>query len=284
MPTASPTPDRGFKSAIGFTIAERAAHEQNAAVIADEAAKYLQDIWKDHVTFHRKHGFSKFYGDRNTNLDTRAKRLAALRQIGAPESMVDQLQPTSCIGLAMNALRAGFLTPGNAQLDNIWIKLSEYMKANSMYGTALLNALQKLDWTVYYWNPSPKDNERWDKEDGTRASRGWHAFRYNSVTTKGTYYYNKVDDWQLLVDFGTAVPARFKRFPFFVGIAHTGYHVFPGFQGHVIEAHSTRKLDAIDNLEDSPFNPLQRGGGPRWTVSEKYRSGLIAAPPVSPQS
>ena len=43
---------------------------------------------------------------------------------------------------------------------------------------------------------------------------------------------------------------------------------------------SARELTSIDNLEDSLFNPLEKGGGPRWTISEKYRSGLIAVPPV----
>jgi hypothetical protein len=35
---------------------------------------------------------------------------------------------------------------------------------------------------------------------------------------------------------------------------------------------------ARDNIEVSAFNPLATGGGPRWTRSEKYRSGLIAVP------
>jgi hypothetical protein len=94
-----------------------------------------------------------------------------------------------------------------------------------------------------------------------------------------TYYFNKVDDKTLLVNFGTSVPSQFRSVPFFVGIAHTGYHVFPGFTGNVIEAHSTRLLSSVDNLEKSPFNPLANGGGPRWTATEKYRSGLVGVPP-----
>jgi hypothetical protein len=97
--------------------------------------------------------------------------------------------------------------------------------------------------------------------------------------TRGNYYYNRVDDKTLLVGFGTRVPAAFKSKPFFVGVAHTGYHVFLGFNGEVIEAHSTRALTSIKNLERSPFNPLGNGGAPRWTATEKYRSGLIGMPP-----
>ena len=88
-----------------------------------------------------------------------------------------------------------------------------------------------------------------------------------------------MDDKSLLVGFGTTVPAEFRNVPFFVGVAHTGYHVFPGFAGDIIEAHSTRRLDSIDNLERSAFNPLKAGGGPRWTTTEKYRSGLVGIPP-----
>jgi hypothetical protein len=274
------TPDPGFKSAIEFTPAERTAYQQNAAAISSAAAKYLQDIWKEHVAFHKKNGFSKFYGDRNTDLNTKAKRIAALRQLGKPESMVDQLEPTSCVGLAMNSLKKALNDSGSAPLKRIWEKLFAYMKENEMYGTALHNALQKLGWKLYFWNPSPKDSERWDAEDGTRASRGYHAYRYATVMSKNAYHYNKVDDRTLLVDFGEKVPAKFKAFPFFIGIANTGYHVFPGFLGHVIEAHSTRQLKSIDNLEDNPFNPLANGGAPRWSATAKYRSGLIAVPPA----
>lgn len=92
------------------------------------------------------------------------------------------------------------------------------------------------------------------------------------------YYESKVDNASRLVNFATTPPAAFKNVPLFIGIAHAGYHVFPGRRGDVIEAHSMRNLDARDNLEVAPFNPLAAGGAPRWTRSEKYRSGLIAVP------
>ena len=39
-----------------------------------------------------------------------------------------------------------------------------------------------------------------------------------------------------------------------------------------------REMIARDNIEVSQFNPLATGGGPRWTASERYRSGVIAVP------
>lgn len=50
----------------------------------------------------------------------------------------------------------------------------------------------------------------------------------NSVTKRGNYYFNQVDDKSLLVGFGTRVPSEFRSAPFFLGVAHTGYHFFLG--------------------------------------------------------
>ena len=174
---------------------------------------------------------------------------------------------------------AGFRAPGDPALDSAYQKIYQFARANDLDGSAVIHALQKLGWRVYFWNPTPPQNERWDAEERNWRSKGWHAYRYSTVMNRGNYYYNQVDDKSLLVGFGTTVPSEFKRAPFFIGVAHTGYHVFPGFEGTVIEAHSTRPLSSINNLETSPFNPLGSGGGPRWTPTEKYRSGLIALPP-----
>lgn len=270
---------QGFKGSVDFTAGEIGAHRRHVATISRVARQYLEAIWSEHGAFYQRNRVSKFYGDRNTTLDTRAERIAALRRAGAPVALVDQLKPTSCIGLNLEALGAGFNAPGDPELAAAWRKIQVFARANALDGCALLHALQKLGWRILYWNPSPADNERWDREDGTRLSRGWHAYRFLTVMKYGTYYFNKVDDKSLLVGFGTTVPAEFRNVPFFVGVAHTGYHVFPGFAGDIIEAHSTRRLDSIDNLEKSAFNPLKTGGGPRWTTTEKYRSGLVGIPP-----
>ncbi len=270
---------QGFRSSVSFTDAEKAAHARHIGTITKVSRQYLEDTMKEHLAFFRRHRVSKFYGDRNLALDTRSERIAALRAAGAPTSLVDQLQPTSCIGLTIGALGKGFGAPGDPALATAWAKILAYTRANDLDGCALLNALQKLGWRIAYWNPEPQNNALWDRQDGTRKSRGWHAYRYSTVMNRNTYYFNKVDDKSLLVGFGTTVPGAFRSVPFFVGVAHTGYHVFPGFKGEVIEAHSTRRLDSVDNLEESAFNPLATGGGPRWTRTELYRSGLVGIPP-----
>ena len=270
---------QGFRGSIEFTAEEKAAHERHIGTMTRVARRYLEDIWRDHLAFHRRWGVSKYYGDRSQLLNTREKRIAALRQAGAPISLVDQLQPTSCVGLSLKGLGAGVEAAGDPVLTRAWQKIQAFTRANDQDGSALLHALQKLGWRIHYWNPAPQNNAAWDAEERNWASKGWHAFRYNTVMNRGTYYYNKVDDRSLLVGFGTRVPAAFRSADFFVAVAHTGYHVFLGFEGEVIEAHSTRALSSVNNLERSPFNPLASGGAPRWTPREKYRSGLIALPP-----
>ena len=269
----------GFRGSVEFTAAEKAAHDRHIGTITREARRYLEDVYRDHLAFYRRYGVSKYYGDRSTLLDTRAKRIEALRRAGAPASLIDELVPSSCIGLSLKALEAGFKAPRDSALESAYQKIYNYARANDLDGSAVLAALQKLGWKVCFWNPAPQNNAAWDREEQNWRSKGWHAYRYSTVMNRGTYYYNPVDDKSLLVGFGTNVPAEFRRAPFFIGVAHTGYHVFPGFEGTVIEAHSTRPLSSINNLETSPFNPLASGGGPRWTATEKYRSGLIALPP-----
>src|SRR5206468_3842722 len=104
-----------------------------------------------------------------------------------------------------------------------------------------------------------------------QGSWGDAAYSYNYVMKNDAYPLGgekpvPVDDKALLVGFGTSPPAQFKGVPFFVGTAHAGYHVFPGFSGRIIEAHSMRELTGFDNLQVSNFNPLDQGhgGGPVW--------------------
>lgn len=126
------------------------------------------------------------------------------------------------------------------------------------------------------WNTGVRDQ---NGQSIYHPAWGLHRMRYESVMKKDKYYTVRVDDKKTLVGFDRQVPERFKKIPFFVGVAHSGYHVFPGTYGKVIEAHSMRGLDTFDNLEVGDFNPLMKGGSPRWTPNVKYRSGIVAVPP-----
>ena len=162
-----------------------------------------------------------------------------------------------------------------------WNKIKAYVDLNGVTGAALQEGLQQLGWKILYWNPDVSRNEAWDAQErelyptNPRNIWGNHAAHWSAVNRARKYLYNKVDDISTLVNFGRQSPAALRPVPFFVGVAHVGYHVFPGSYGQIIEAHSTRLLTDSQTVETSPFNPLAEGGGPRG----QYFSGVIAVPP-----
>ncbi|MEK6556079.1 MAG: hypothetical protein AABZ31_12615 [Bdellovibrionota bacterium] len=283
---------------IEFSPTEISEHKSKIQLIIDTAAQCLDRTYADHTDFYDKYGFSKYFGNRNAIYQTRAQRFTAVRALPQVKGMndqqvstlVDQMRPTACITLAVQCLGKGFKEAGNeATWNKIFSHLNNRDPDHKFLGTDLVVDLQKLGWKIYYWNPDPSSNAKWDEEDrrlnplkpgkSWNAVWGGHAPHFNNVIKRGTYMGIKVDDAKALVNFNRTQPSFFKQIPFFVGVAHAGYHVFPGYNGGVIEAHSKRKISARDNLEVSEFNPLGTSGGPRWTNIEKYRSGIMAIPP-----
>lgn len=269
----------GFEGEISFTQAEVNKHKSRIDELVSVASACLKSDLKRHQDFYARYGISAFYGDRSQFAKmSRAQKLAVLKKLGLSPSLLDQMAPTSCVGLTLKCLERGFEATNQ---ESTWAKLKLYTRQNAQDGTALQNGLQKLGWTLLYWNPAPENNERWDaiekKNDRDNSSRFWgyHAYRFLTVSRESRYYFNQVDDSKWLVGFQTSPPAQFADIPFFVGTAHTGFHVFPGMFGRVIEGHSTRSITDSQTIESSPFNPMQNGGGPRGA----YRSGLMLIPP-----
>jgi hypothetical protein len=269
-----------------FTAAEISKHRSTIDTFTDAAADFLDWVYADHKAFFNKWGVSKYYGNRKPEHRTYESRVQQLKKFGKPTFLADQQVATACILLAMQAMERGFNATGMAPT---WKKIHNQLKVDQkFYGTDLQIMLQQLGWKIYYWNPDPSMNAQWDAEDQAltplKPGRKWmpvwggHELRYASAKNQGVYYDAKVDNSSALVGFKKVQPPTFKNVPIFVGIAHAGYHVFPGRRGDVIEAHSMRQMTAEDNIEVAPFNPLAPGGAPRWTNTEKYRSGLIAVP------
>ncbi len=299
-----------------FSQAEIAADQQNAQVISNTAAACLQNTWDTHISFYNSHGYSKFYGNRRTDYKTADGRKEALLKIlpdlanrvrSGDEAAISelnarerQLETTACVDLARKCLGQGFHAAG---MDDTWAKIDAWVKRSGpdgrplVFGTDLQKALVALGWKSLYWNPDLTHNEAWDNAEqnayppkqGMKWNPVWggHALRWASVRNQRQYYGIPIQDIQTLVNFGTNPPADFQSVPFFVGTAHSGYHVFPGFNGRVIEAHSVRELKSIDNMQIGPFNPLYQdmngvaggNGSPKWTNSEHYRSGVVVVPP-----
>jgi hypothetical protein len=302
-------------SPVAFTAEEIQANLANSKLISETASSCLQRAWDEHNKFFKQRSYSKFYGNRHPKHKTAAGRKAVLLSLlpklepkvmaNDPaalkelESREEELMAMSCIGLAMQCLGEGFEKAG---MNDTWEKIRNWVGrtedgALMFYGTDLQKALVDLGWKALYWNPDTAQNEVWDEIDKDKnplkEGKEWnpiwggHAYRFALVKKNREYYGVPVHDVQTLVNFGISPPEEFKQAPFFVGTAHAGYHVFPGFNGQVIEAHSMRELNSASNLEVGPFNPLFQdhngvssgNGAPRWTRIEHYKSGVIVVPP-----
>ncbi len=268
-----------FIGTIEFTPQEISEHQTDVSTIVPAATECLNKTYAHHLSFHRRYGISPYYGDQSKfGKLTYTERRAFLRSIGKSEDLVNQMQSISCVGLAMRCLSQGFAAAGKTP---IWKRLEAHLKLNAVDGTALQYSLRKLGWKTLYWNPNTTLNNQWDSEEKFRnpenlgRSWGYHAYRWSTVTKNMKYYDNPVDDRATLVNFGTRLPKVFKQVPFYLGSAHTGYHVFPGTYGQVIESHSLRDIRDITTIESSEFNPLTETGGPQGTMY----SGLVAVPP-----
>jgi hypothetical protein len=277
-----------FKGSISFTQEEITEHKLQVENISDGAAACLHATWNKHEAFFKKYKVSKYYGDRNPNLSSREKRRKALIAAKIPkklhEEILNQQEPISCIGLARMCLGNAFKAAGDISTKS-WFKIDEFAKLNALDGSAVIEALRLLGWQVLYWNPDIASNAKWDAEDNilqgaaNHPAKGYHSYRYTIMKKTGKYYDNYVTDQKTLTNFGADEPEVLNDYNFFFAVAHTGYHVFPGTFGQVIEAHSMRSINDPTNLENAPFNPLGNGGAPKWTATLKYRSGILAVPP-----
>lgn len=271
--------EANFNGSFSATESERFVHRQNINELARVTYACMKREIQHHQSFYKRWRISPFYGTGTeyAKLDERGRQ-NYLKRMGLPTYLTAELEATSCVGFAIKCYKEGFQAIGQA---NVWARINSYALQNSVDGSSIIDALQKLGWKVMYWNPDTKQNKAWDakekKADPTNKKRFWgyHEYRDITVNRHGRYYKNYVDDKKTLVNFGTRVPKSFTDAPLFLGIAHTGYHVFPGAFGHIIEAHSTRSLTDYNSIEQANFNPLQNGGAPRG----EYYSGLIAVPP-----
>lgn len=278
---------------ITFSEDEKRIHLSNIDTLTKTAGDCLQDTYNEHLNFHRKYGVSKFYGNRKYTKGWDKKLVvqngkkkyllpikAELKKRGLDPELENSMENMSCVDFARKCLKKGFDAAG---LSHQWKKIDSFIP--DKIGNRLQHALQALGWQIAYWNPNPSKNRDWDLDDRKSAPGnplnvwGQNEAHYNSVMNNNRYYLNIVDDKRTLVGFQTNPPRIIDDVEMAVGTANTGYHVFLVSRGSAIEAHSTRDISAQDNLEFNPFNPLKEGGGPIWTQTEKYRTGIMAIPP-----
>ncbi len=268
----------GHRGDISFTPAERADHELGQDAILSTAAACLRGDLEHHRAFFKRYGISPYYGDRSKfGKLSYAEKKNYLRAMGIDVKLLPQLEPTSCVGITMSCLGAGFKAAGQ---NAYWQRIRAFVLLNGVDGTALQAGLQQLGWKILYWNPDVRMNREWDRTERAKNPSnsdrlwGYHEENWKNVRNHNRYLFNSIDDSRLLVNFGAQTPNVLRDIPFFVGTAHMGYHVFPGTFGEVVEAHSTRAINDFKTMQSAEFNPLA-GKAP---TDGMYHSGLIAVP------
>lgn len=314
---------KAFNGELFFSEEEVAQHQAGLRTVLSVAGKCLEQDLATHQQFMKQYGVSKFYGEnasfaKVTEVDpvtneekkrdtTPEEKQEKLRAKGFDERLIQALiplqrckkasdcplkmEPASCVGLALKCLKRGFETAGQGE---IWARLRQFTRENGVTGNSLQYGLQLLGWKIVYWNPDPRLNAKWDADEqktyptNPKYIWGKHAFNYKKVMEQGTYGGLQVDDVTSAVGFGTGVPRIVKNVPFYVGIGHMGYHVFPAMGNRVVEAHSMRDVTDPLEIQAELFSPLSPGegpqGGPRSVLpgghkSDTYRSGILAIPP-----
>ena len=270
---------QSFNRKFVVTPQEKQTHAQSIRRMSPIVRNCLKADLTKHRKFMRKYGISAFYGSNSSfSKKSDSERRNFLRSIGKDPSLVDQMNKTSCIGLAIKCYERGFQQTGQADM---WKRVMQYASENGWDGSAIIEAFRELGWYVLYWNPDTSLNKQYDDADKARnpTNKGgtwaYNAYRLLTVKRYNKYYKNTVDDSSTLVNFGEN-PSDFLRYsPMMIGVAHSGYHVFPGYSNVIIEGHSTRGIQDPNTVEASYFNPLGYGGGPRG----RYLSGIIAVPP-----
>lgn len=188
---------------------------------------------------------------------------------------------TSCVTLARDCIRYAFAQVRNRHIDSASAKIMEEFSRSQAMGTVFINLLRDVGWKVYYWNPDTSRNDEFDLferyyQPKFSDNTGYHRYIYSRIAREGKYLevnYNRhlgptqsltkhtvyVDDARTLTNFGDDTPRFLKDEPFYMGIAHMGFHVFLGSYGEVIEGHSKRPVSDSTILERSDFNPLEDG-------------------------
>jgi hypothetical protein len=284
-----------LKGDVSFTSAEKEEHIRVLPKIEEVFSKCLKREVDNHDSLYKRFGFSLYYGDQSAYAKANRKEKIKLITDAATSNIhlkypknynfarfVDDkmMKPTSCIGLTLSCMKEAF-TDEEVNSQATWNKVSSFTRKNGQTGTSMQYALQQLGWSIAYYNTDPslnKDRDIFEKSEKAaykKTQRGDHGDHYSEILNRSRYYDFLVDDTTSLVNFGHEMPISFENVGMFVGVAHKGYHVFPGFKGTVVEGHSSMALSVRNTIERQVFDPSNPVKAPRG----EYHSGSIAIPP-----
>jgi hypothetical protein len=285
---------QSFNGDLQFSENEKAQHLAGISNLIQVTTDSMKDFAERHFESIDRCGLGLLFGFKSQFASMNAaKRDQYIQQNSkcAQPPRRDEINITSCELHTNRHLEKGFEAIGQAQ---VFKKIDQFLANNGRTGIALAYALTKLGWKVAYWNPdvvTPHPTPTNRRQMGATPTD--HTVSYRLVKNQGRYYGVPVTGWMINFDpkapsptiKQTAALEAFKKAPYFIGVAHGGFHVFPGYEGIVNESHSPYNPNNRKNIEIGKFDPLKESPqGLNITVGNTrklyhYSSGIVVLPP-----
>lgn len=237
--------------------------------LATGGAQSIANKMGGHLDSIDKTGVGHYFGDHSSmksmNQSERADWIRSNAQAGTQPPTAGELRESSCIGWAMENVKAAYVAAGKADR---WDEIQRTVLAKGSKGTDLAKELKKDGWESVYWNPDAK------KPADGNAEHSYSA----AMVRRGNPYYGIPIDHQVLnyrpsTDGATTQDMsgieKLREVPFFFGLAKGGMHTFVGREGKVNEFHWTAMPNDRNAIEERPLEQFP------------WLSGVIMVPPGS---
>lgn len=212
-------------------------------------------------------GVGTYYGDHSSmkdmSLAEKQEWINNHATAGTNPPQASELKESSCIGWAMENVKAAYVNAGKAER---WSEIERTVYAKGTKGTDLAKELQKDGWEAVYWNPDARNPNDGNAEHSYTAA----------ITKRGQPYYgininHRVVDYRPTEGQNTQLDMsgieKLREVPFFFGLAKGGMHTFVGREGKVNEFHWTAQPNDRNAIEERPLENFP------------WNSGVIMIPP-----
>jgi murein DD-endopeptidase MepM/ murein hydrolase activator NlpD len=244
--------------------AEAPGPTAEGVLFASGGAEAIEKNLQRHLTALKKTGVGVYYGDHSPfKAMSQAEKKAWVSEHTKPGQTppaLSALQVTSCIGWAMDNVKAAYVAAGK---EERWAEIVEILdRPPRLRGTVLAEELAKDGWQGIYFNADTTS----EADDGA----------HNRVAAARPRYW-KVPVTDRILDFRRAgyedgaddQLAKLSEIPFFFGVANAGTHTFVGRNGNVSEFHWKQNPDSKTAIEETPLKEFD------------WESGIVMVPPKS---
>lgn len=257
-----------FQETAGVdTVARDAGLRDFGQKLAEGGSQSIANKMGAHLENIENSGVGIYYGDHSSlngkTLSEKQEWIDSNKTEGSNPPSASQLKESSCIGWAMENVKAAYVNAGKAER---WSEIESIVYSKGTKGTDLAIELQKDGWESVYWNPDARNPDDGNSEHSYTAA----------ITKRGKPYYginvdHRVTDYRPTEGGSTELDMsgveKLREVPFFFGLAKGGMHTFVGREGKVNEFHWRATPDDNLAIEERPLENFP------------WNSGVIMVPP-----